>query len=132
MQGEQMGKTDLGAIRIHNEVVAAIAASAALEIEGVIGMASGLAGGIIQLFGKKGLEKGVRVEIDENKTKLELSVVVKYGSNIPKIARQVQTKAKEAVEKMTGLSAVEINVVIQGIKFDEKEKKEKDVGEAKK
>jgi uncharacterized alkaline shock family protein YloU len=119
MENNKTDKTELGAVRIHNEVVAAIVASAALDIEGVVGMASGLAGGIAQLFGKKSFEKGVKVNIEENKATVNISIIVKYGYNIPKIAKQVQIKAKEAVEEMTGLSVLEINVNIQAIKSNE-------------
>lgn len=119
MQADRTDKSDLGAIRIHNEVVAAIVASAALEVESVVGMASGLTGEVAQLFGKKRFEKGIKVNIQENKTKLDVSIVVKYGCDIPKVARQVQIKAKEAVEKMTGLSVLEVNVSVQGIKLTE-------------
>jgi len=119
MQASQKNKSDLGAIRIHNKVVAAIVVSAVLEVEGVVGMRSGLTQELAQLFGKKEFEKGVKINIEENKTKLDVSIIVKYGCNIPKIAREVQIKTKEAVEKMTGLSVLEINVGICRIKLNE-------------
>ena len=109
--------TDLGAIRIHNEVICAIASLATLEVEGVLGMSSSLAEGLAHVLGKKTFDKGVKAEINQDKTKISVSVVVKYGLNIPEIVSKVQKNVKKNVEQMTGLKLEEINVNVQGIQF---------------
>src|SRR5690606_29254829 len=58
-------RTELGELRIANEVVAIVAGLAATEVEGVAGMSGGIAGGIAEMLGRKNLSKGVRVEVGE-------------------------------------------------------------------
>lgn len=112
---------DLGTIKIANEVVAIIAGLAATEVEGVAGMSGGIAGGIADMLGRKNLSKGVKVEVGENETAVDLFVIVEYGSSIPEVAWEIQEGTREAIEGMTGLDAVEINVHVQGVHFGEEE-----------
>lgn len=110
-------ETDLGSIRIADEVVAVIAGLAATEVEGVAGMSGGLAGGIAEMLGRKNLAKGVKVEVGERETAIDLFTVVHYGVRIPEVALEIQQRVKEAVERMTGLKVVEVNVHVQGVAF---------------
>lgn len=114
--------TDLGAIRIHNEVICAIASLATLEVEGVLGMSTSLAEGLAHILGKKGFDKGVKAEINQDKTKIDVSVIIKYGVNIPEIVSKIQKNVKKNVEQMTGLKLEEINVNVQGIQFSDDKK----------
>ena len=112
-------KTDLGNIRIHNKVISAITSMAVSEVEGVVGIYKGIKGNIYDIFGRKELA-AIKVEMDSNnEIKLDVSVVVKYGFNIPEIARRVQESIRKALEKMTSLSLKEINVNIQEIEKEE-------------
>lgn len=117
---------NIGTIRIADEVVSIVAGLAATEIEGIAGMSGGLVGGIAEMLGKKNFAKGVKVEVGEKETAVDLYIIVKYGVRIPEIALAVQEKVKQAIETMTGLSVVEVNVHIQGVGFPEEEKKEDD------
>ena len=54
----------------------------------------------------------------------DLSFIVKYGVRIPDIALNVQEAVKAAIENMTGLSTVEVNVHVQGVGFPEDVKTE--------
>ena len=67
---------ELGNVHISEEVLAAIAAAAALEVEGIGGLAANLGSDIAELLGKKNLAKGVRVKMEEEKVEVELSVKV--------------------------------------------------------
>jgi len=116
---EETGRTPLGAIRIANEVVAVIAGLAATEIEGLAGMSGGLAGGFAEMLGHKNLAKGVRVEVGEKETAVDIFVIVKYGAKIPDVASRVQENVKHAIESMTGLKVLEVNVHVQGVSFPE-------------
>jgi uncharacterized alkaline shock family protein YloU len=108
-------KTDLGTVRIHNKVIASIAALAAMEVDGVKGVDKGLKLSLFEFFGKK-LFGGIRVGIDKNEElKLEIPLVVKYGFNLPEIANKVQENVHQALEKMTNLAIKDININIQGI-----------------
>ena len=114
----------LGTIRIADEVVSIIAGLAATEVEGVAGMSGGIAGGIAEILGRKNFSKGVKVEVGEKEAAIDLYIIVKYGVRIPDIALNVQEAVKAAIENMTGLSTVEVNVHVQGVGFPEEVKTE--------
>ena len=110
--------TEMGDIKISEEVVAIIASIAAMEVEGVAGMSGGIAGGIAEILGRKNLSKGVKVEVGEKEAAIDVYVIIEYGSRIPEVAWNVQEKVKKQVETMTGLSVIEVNIHIQGINFE--------------
>lgn len=114
---DHIDKYESGSIRIANEVVRIIAGIAASEIKGVIGMSGGVVDGFAELLKKKNLAKGVKVEVGEKQAAVDLFIVVEYGSKIPEIAYQVQENVKRAIESMTGLEVIEVNVHIQGVEF---------------
>lgn len=117
----------LGSVRIADEVVSIIAGMAATEVDGIAGMSGGLVGGIAEILGKKNLAKGVKVEVGETEAAVDLYIIVKFGIRIPDVALSVQEKVKNAIETMTGLSVVEVNVHVQGVGFPETEAKEEEV-----
>ncbi len=110
-------RNELGELKIANEVVGIIAGLAATEIKGVAGMSGGIAGGIAELLGRKNLSKGVKVEVGEHETAVDLFVVVDYGFNIPEVSKEMQENVKRAIEVMTGLDVVEVNIHILGVHF---------------
>jgi len=110
-------KNGLGAIRIADDVVSIIAGLAASEVSGVVSMSSGVVGGIAEKLGRKSLSKGVKVEVGEKEAAVDLFIVVEYGSSIPEVAARIQDAVKSAIEKMTGLAVVEVNVNVQGVAF---------------
>jgi len=114
---------EYGAIKITDEVVAIIAGIAATEVPGVYSMSGGLAGDIAEALGRKNLSKGVKVEVGEKQAAIDLYIIIEYGYRIPEVAWNIQEKVKKAVESMTGLNVVEVNIHIQGVNI-EKESKE--------
>ena len=112
-------------IEIANEVVAVIAGKAVSEVQGVAGMAGGFAGGISEvLSGKKNLAKGIKVEVTDKEAKIDVNIIVEYGSRIPDVAFEIQNRVKKSVEGMTGLKVEEVNVHVQGVNTEEKKKAE--------
>ncbi len=106
-------------IRISDDVVSVIAGVAVSEVPGVAGMAGGFAGGISEvLSGKKNLSKGIKVEVGEKETKIDVNIIVEYGTRIPDVAFEIQNRVKKAVETMTGLKVLEVNVHVQGVSTD--------------
>lgn len=106
-------------IKIADDVIAVLAGVAASEVPGVAGMAGGFAGGISEvLSGKKNLAKGIKVEVGEKETKIDVNIIVEYGARIPDIAFEIQNRVKKSVETMTGLKVLEVNVHVQGVKTD--------------
>ena len=85
-----------------------------------------MAGGITEIFGKKGLTKGIKVEVGEKETKIDVNIIVEYGARIPDVAFEIQNRVKKAVETMTGLKVANVNIHIQGINIPEKRSEEPD------
>ena len=120
-------KTENEGIKISDDVVAVIAGVAVAEVPGVAGMAGGFAGGISEVFsGKKNLAKGIKVDATETEAKIDVNIIVDYGTRIPDVAFEIQNRVKKAVESMTGLKVEEVNVHVQGVNTDaSKEQNEK-------
>nr|WP_132242965.1 Asp23/Gls24 family envelope stress response protein [Marinisporobacter balticus] len=113
-----------GQIKIADEVVGVIAGLAATEVSGVAGMSGGIAGGIAEMLGRKNLSKGVKVEVGEKEAAVDLYVIVEYGAKIPDVAWKIQESVKKAIETMTGLNVVEVNIHVQGVNMEKEEKDE--------
>ncbi len=107
----------MGNVQIHNNVIATIARLAALKVPGVIEMGGGIVEGIAGMISKKGADRGIRVEVNENSVTLELRVVLEYGVRIPHVAWQLQTETRQAVEQMTGKAVKAVEVVVEGVKM---------------
>ncbi len=118
----QIDNVEYGQIKISDEVVATVAGLAASEVEGIWSMSGGFAGNLSDLLGRKNLSKGVKVEVGEEEAAIDLNVVVEYGIKIPDVAWQVQENVKTAIETMTGLKVVEVNIHVQGVYIPKKEK----------
>lgn len=115
---------DYGQIKIADEVVGIIAGLAATEVKGVAGMSGGIAGGIAEILGRKNLNKGVKVEVGEKEAAIDLYIIVEYGAKIPEVAWEIQENVKNAVETMTGLNVIEVNINIQGVNIEKEQKEE--------
>ncbi|MGE5544572.1 MAG: Asp23/Gls24 family envelope stress response protein [Bacillota bacterium] len=109
------GNTDIGAIRIAEEVVSTIAGLAAVEVEGVAAMSGSLTAGLTEILGRKNLSKGVKVEVGESEAAIEAFIVVEFGFPIPGVAKAVQNQIKSAVETMTGLNVTAVNIHVVGV-----------------
>ena len=93
-------------------------------------MAGGFAGGISEvLSGKKNLAKGIKVDKDENKVKIDVNIIVEYGTRIPDVAFEIQNRVKTSVENMTGLKVEEVNVHVQGVNTNMVNKEESEQSE---
>ena len=114
---------ELGSIHISEDVLAVTAAAAALEVEGVGGLAANLGNNIAELLvGRKNLSKGVRVVMTENTVTVDISVLVRYGSAVQKVARAVQDAVANAIEIASGLTVEVVNVHVVGVTFDQPKK----------
>ena len=103
-----------------NEVVSIIAGVAATEVEGIAGMVNVPNGG---LLGKsRNVTKGVKVEIGTEEASVDLYVTVEYGKPIQKAAHDAQESVRKAIEEMTGLHVVRVDVHVQGVSFEKENK----------
>ena len=111
--------SELGNIRIADDVVKTIAAKATADVEGVYKLAGGVVDEVSRILGKKRPTNGVKVEVGEVECNIEIYIVVKYGYKIPEVAEEVQKKVLEEVSRLSGLKVVEVNVYVQNVKMEE-------------
>ena len=108
-------KVDCGSIQIHKKVIGEIAAAALGEIDGVKLPPKDLLNQFLEVLGQKNCP-GINVTVDkDDQVTIELKVTIRYGINIPDIARQIQDVVRLAVEKTTDIHLREVNVNVQGI-----------------
>ena len=116
-------------IQIADDVVAVIAGKAVSEAPGVYAMAGGFAGGISEvLSGKKNLSKGIKVDVGEKETKIDVNIIVEYGYRIQDVAIDIKNRVITSVEGLTGVYVSAVNVHVQGVNTEaaEEEKEEAD------
>ncbi len=119
--GAEISKQEGGRIIFADDVVATIASLAATDVNGVAGMSGGVVEGFTEKLGKKSLTKGVKVEVGQEEAAIDISVQIKYGFRIREVCSEIQKAVKTAVETMTGLRVVEINVFVQSVVFEQTE-----------
>ena len=112
-------KVKVGEVQIADEVVAIIAGLAATEVEGVDSMAGNITNELVGKLGMRNLSKGVKISMTEDHVSVDLSLNMKYGYSIPAVSEKVQDKVKSAIENMTGLMVLEVNIKIAGVAMDE-------------
>ncbi|MFA9397672.1 MAG: Asp23/Gls24 family envelope stress response protein [Clostridiaceae bacterium] len=119
---ENINEIDMGIVKISDEVVGVISALATTEIDGVAGMSDSLVGGIAHILkGKKNLSKGVKVNVLEDSSSVDLYIVVDYGVNIAEVSKLVQENVKKAVETMTGLTVSQVNIHVENVSISKSE-----------
>lgn len=116
--------SEVGEVKIAPEVVNVIASLAATEVKGVAGMSGGFTDDIAEKFGMKSSNKGIKVQLGEEEVTIDLFLIIEYGFRIPEVAWEVQQNVKKAVETMTGLKVVEVNIHVQGINIQRESKEE--------
>ncbi|MBR0219101.1 MAG: Asp23/Gls24 family envelope stress response protein [Clostridia bacterium] len=118
-----------GTISYANEVIATIAGVAANEIEGIAGMC--VSGGISDILGRnKNITRGVKVEVGSQEAAVDLYIIVEYGYPIQKVSAEVQENVRRALESLTGLRVVRVDVHVQGVSFEKEKKQTQNILEA--
>jgi len=112
---------EAGIIRISDDVVATIAGLAAIETTGISAMSGGISEGLAKRLSGRNVQKGVSVEVGQVEAAIDLRVIVHYGSQIQNVCRDLQYNVREAIENMTGLRVIEVNVKVEGVHFKEDE-----------
>ncbi len=110
--------TDGGKIIFADDVVATIAALATNEVEGVSGMSGGVMVDLSERLGRKNITKGVKVEVGTEEVAIDISVNICYGYRIREVCCNIQQSVRDALETMTGLRVVEVNVFVQSVTFE--------------
>lgn len=116
-----LNSEEIEGIQISEDVVVAIAAIAAGDVEGVVPIgAKGAAVDWKDLLPRKGVGKNVRVEAPEGKLVIDLDITVEYSKSIRQIAENVQKAVFDAVTGQTGLPVESVNIHVVGIQFPRK------------
>ena len=106
-------------ITYNNEVVAIIAGLAANEVEGIAGMCT-VSGSLMSK--NRNVTKGVKVEVGSEEVAVDLYVIVEYGIPIQRAAADAQENVRKAIESMTGLHVVRVDVHVQSVSFEQDKK----------
>ena len=114
------GAKNAGQVQIADEVISVIAGMAALETEGVAGMAGNIPGDIAEAFGVRNLSKGVKIEVSGENVTIDINLLVTFGQKIHEVSEDVQKRVKNAIETMTGLNASTVNINVTGVYVDKK------------
>lgn len=104
----------IGAVQIADDVVAVIASLAASEVDGVY-LTGNMTNELIGKVGKKGVSKGVKVDVLGGNVTVDMVITIEFGRNIPAVCQKVQAKVKAAIENMTGLTCSDVNIRIAGV-----------------
>ena len=107
-----------GSINISEEVIAVIAANAAVEVEGVASLSASLGKDLAELLGKKNISKGVKISVSEEAVTADIFVMVRLGYAVNEVGMKVQQRVLSAIQDMTGFAIEAVNVHICGISFE--------------
>jgi uncharacterized alkaline shock family protein YloU len=109
---------EIGSISYANEVIAIIAGVAASEIDGVAAMGAASSIADILSRNRRPVTKGVRVEVGSEEASVDIVLSVEYGKPIQRVCRDVQESVRKAIETMTGLHVVKVDVHVLGVSFE--------------
>ena len=111
----------LGEIKINLSVISNIVRLAALEVPGVVSVASGFKDGLAEMFSKES-ERGVKVSENEaEEYVIEIHVILKFGVKLDATASQIQQSIADQIRNMTSKNTASIIVYIDGVKMDKPE-----------
>lgn len=115
--------SDLGEIKISPSVLEIIASIASVQVKGVKRMRGSLATSVNELFGRKEMGKGIKLDFHDGKLVVDVYVYLNYGVSVPKVALNIQEQVKQQLLFMTELDLGEVNVHVEGIVPDKSDKK---------
>ena len=105
-----------GSVLISEDVITTIVAHAVGEVEGVVGLNVKPASDIIEMIGKKGWGKGLKITIgEEDVLTIDCNINVAYGQSVVSVANAVQEAVSNALESMAGVKIAAVNVNVCGI-----------------
>lgn len=111
-----MENNNIGKISISDEVIATIASKATCEVEHVCSLSGGIGSNITELLGVKNFNKPIKIESSDEGCIIDIYVDIEYGSKIDKVGYEIQSTVKNAVEDMTDIKVLQVNVHVRGVK----------------
>lgn len=113
----------LGDIQISPNVLEVIASIASVQVKGVKRMRGSLATSVNELFGRKEMGKGIRLNFKDGKLIVDVYVYLNYGVSVPKVALEIQEQVKQQLLFMTELDLGEVNVHVEGVVHEKQNKR---------
>lgn len=108
-----------GRIEVSPTAVASIANEAVLTCYGVVGTAAkGLAAGVANVLSRDS-KRGIEVRIEDGQIKIDVYVIIEYGTRISAVARSVMNVVKFSVERALGIPVAEVNVHVEGLRVSD-------------
>lgn len=112
----------LGSVEVSPRVVAVLAARAAGDCYGIVGMsARGLRDGLAELLNRDNAERGIELRVSDEGLAVELYVVVDHGVRILEVAHNLMNAVAYSLEKHLSVPVLEVNVNVQGIRPPEEQ-----------
>lgn len=107
---------DNGRVMISEAVISTIVFQSLNDIEGYVGLSAKPGSDIVELVGKKNWGKGIKVTISESdELSIECNVIISYGHSVVTVATAIQEAIVAALQSMTGVTVVSVNVNVCGI-----------------
>ena len=107
---------DNGRVMVSEDVIATIALQSLADIEGYVGLSAKPGSDIVELIGKKNWGKGLKVTIGEDdELTIDCNVIISYGHSVVSVAKNIQEAVVSALQSMTGIGAISVNVNVCGI-----------------
>lgn len=113
---------EIGDIMLSEEVVAQVTGMTVMECYGVVGLAArNVTDGIVQLLKKESAKKGISVKLANHRVRIDIHIIVEYGTNISAIAENLISTVKYKVKKMFGIEIECIRVFVEGVRVDKED-----------
>ena len=111
---------DYGRIDVSKDVIAIIAGLATVDVEGVVGITYQVKSGTYSLVQKDNFSKGIDIKVSDDGVTVSINLMTDYEKGIYSVAKEVQKKVKEMIEKMTGKKVNRVDINVTGVKIKEK------------
>lgn len=113
--------TQIGEIKISEDVILTVAGLAVSEVKGIT-VVNSLTDGFVEKFVKKNYGKGIRVVMNENDVVIDIHIIVDYGLKIPDVAWELQETVKKSIETMTHLTCSKVNIFVESVNIEKEPK----------
>ena len=111
-----------GSINICQNVVAVIAAAAAVDVDGVHGLYQSPGRELTTVSGRKGISKGIRIQIDGDEVIVDVNFIAEMGQSVSEVGAAVQSAVKSAIEEAVGAKVNAVNINICGVSLKKAKK----------
>lgn len=110
-------ENSVGAVKVHESVIASIVRKAAMSVEGVLRLGtSSLVDNLAEIVGSKKIQdRAITVEMNENSVSVEVRVILLYGVLIPQVASELKNAVAGEIFKLAGMKVDHVNVVIMDL-----------------